>query len=160
MLFYYSVEWLQTFAYHTTLTPYVFIVAGLLNVTLAVITLLYHGIKASTNNQFAEDSYEPIIWYRYQKRAVIENSEELFSCNVINNKLFANCTPNTSALLISLYDINGKLLYNCNYQIGGKQTFELDLKSILNVTHQFSVISVNVINSDGKVDNYYEKIIW
>jgi putative ABC transport system permease protein len=48
--FYYSVEWLQTFAYHTTLTPYVFVIAGLLNVALAVITLLYHGIKASANN--------------------------------------------------------------------------------------------------------------
>jgi len=117
-------------------------------------------VKASTNNEFADDSYLPIIWYRYQKRGVVENTDELFSYKVINNNLFANCTSNTSALLISFYDINGKLLCNNIYQIEGKQTFELDLKSILNVTHQFTILSINVINTDGNVNNYYEKIIW
>ena len=48
--YYYTKEWLQTFAYRITLTSFVFIIAGLTNVTLAAITLLYHGLRASSNN--------------------------------------------------------------------------------------------------------------
>ena len=48
--YYYTQQWLNTFAYRTTLTSLVFIIAGLTNLTLAVVTLLYHGITASTNN--------------------------------------------------------------------------------------------------------------
>lgn len=48
--YYYTKEWLQTFAYRTSLTSFVYIMAGLANIALDLVTLLYHGIKASGNN--------------------------------------------------------------------------------------------------------------
>lgn len=48
--YYYTKEWLQTFAYRTTLSPFIFMIAGAANLALAAITLLYHGLRASSNN--------------------------------------------------------------------------------------------------------------
>ena len=48
--FYYATQWLASFAYHITLAPAVFVLAGLVNVALALATLFYHGIKAAANN--------------------------------------------------------------------------------------------------------------
>ena len=48
--FFYTKEWLQTFAYRTALTPFVFVIAGLANIALPTVTLLYHGLKASAKN--------------------------------------------------------------------------------------------------------------
>lgn len=48
--YYYSNEWLQTFAYRTPLKLFVFAFAGLVNLVLAALTLLYHGLRASANN--------------------------------------------------------------------------------------------------------------
>ncbi len=48
--YYYTSQWLQTFAYRSTLTLSVFGISGMINVGFAAILMLYHAVRASSNN--------------------------------------------------------------------------------------------------------------
>ena len=47
---YFRHEWLESFAYQTQISPWLFILASLLNILLALLTIAYHGIRATRIN--------------------------------------------------------------------------------------------------------------
>lgn len=55
---YFSGLWLANFAYKTTMDPFTFIVAGMISLVLAVITVSYHTLKAARGNPVESLRYE------------------------------------------------------------------------------------------------------
>jgi len=51
-------RWLQNFAYHTNISWWIFVLAGILSFIIAIFTVGYQAIKASQNNPANSLQYE------------------------------------------------------------------------------------------------------
>ena len=56
--FYAMSEWLQSFAYRTDLNIWIFTISGAVALLIALITVMYHAVKAATANPVESLRYE------------------------------------------------------------------------------------------------------